>query len=59
MFEGKYSFLTSFEGSPGTNPAELIGAAHAGCFSMALASGLTKAGHSPKSIATIATVQLD
>jgi osmotically inducible protein OsmC len=58
-FEGKYSFGTRFEGSPGTNPEELLGAAHAGCFSMALAAGLTKAGHTPKSIETTATVHLD
>ena len=58
-FEGKYSFSTRFEGAPGTNPEELIGAAHAGCFSMALSAGLTKAGHAPKSIRTSATVHLD
>jgi osmotically inducible protein OsmC len=58
-FEGKYSFGARFEGNPGTNPEELIGAAHAGCFSMALALGLTKAGHAPKSIETTATVHLD
>ncbi|HET6374222.1 MAG TPA: OsmC family protein [Candidatus Polarisedimenticolia bacterium] len=58
-FEGKYSFSSRFEGSPGTNPEELIGAAHAGCFTMALTSGLTKAGHPPKTIETTATVHLD
>ena len=58
-FEGKYSFGTRFEGAPGTNPEELIGAAHAGCFSMALSAGLAKAGHQPKSIDTKANVVLD
>ena len=58
-FEGKYSFGTRFEGAPGTNPEELIGAAHAGCFSMALSLGLTQAGTPPTSIATRATVHLD
>ncbi len=58
-FEGPYSFGTRFEGAPGTNPEELLGAAHAGCFSMALAAMLTKAGHAPSSIETHATVHLD
>ena len=58
-FEGKYSFSTRFEGAPGTNPEELLGAAHAGCFSMALANGLAKAGHPAKRIDTNATVHLD
>ena len=58
-FEGPYSFGSRFEGTPGTNPEELLGAAHAGCFSMALALILTKAGHPPGSIATTATVHLD
>jgi osmotically inducible protein OsmC len=58
-FEGTYSFGTRFEGAPGTNPEELIGAAHAGCFSMALSLGLTQAGTPPTSIATHATVHLD
>jgi osmotically inducible protein OsmC len=58
-FEGKYSFGTRFEGSPGTNPEELLGAAHAGCFTMALSLGLTKAGHPPTSLDTSATVELD
>jgi osmotically inducible protein OsmC len=57
-FEGKYSFGTRFEGAPGTNPEELIGAAHAGCFSMALAAALTRAGTPPRSIETTATVHL-
>jgi len=58
-FTGSYSFGTRFEGAQGTNPEELIAAAHAGCFSMALSSGLGKAGHKPKSIETTATVHLD
>src|SRR5205814_9849384 len=48
-----------FEEGTGTNPEELIGAAHAGCFSMALAAGLTKAGHSPTRISTTAQVSLE
>ena len=58
-FEGGFSFGTRFEGAPGTNPEELIGAAHAGCFSMALSLGLTQAGTPPKSIETRATVHLE
>src|SRR5215475_3769935 len=57
-FEGQYSFASRFEEGTGTNPEELIGAAHAGCFSMALAAGLTKAGFSPKRVATTAKVHL-
>ena len=58
-FEGKYSFGTRFEEQPGTNPEELIGAAHAGCFSMALSAALSKNGFSPKRIHTTADVQLE
>ena len=58
-FKGAYSFGTRFEGAPGTNPEELIGAAHAGCFSMALSASLGKAGFTPKSVRTNATVTLD
>lgn len=58
-FEGPYSFGTRFEGAPGTNPEELLGAAHAGCFTMALSLMLTKAGHPPESLETTATVHLD
>ncbi|HEV8599460.1 MAG TPA: OsmC family protein [Gemmatimonadales bacterium] len=58
-FEGAYSFKTRFEGAPGTNPEELLGAAHAACFSMALSLGLTKAGHPPESIETSAVVHLE
>ena len=59
VLSGSYSFGTRFEGAPGTNPEELIGAAHASCFSMALAAGLGKAGHSPKKVHTTADVTLD
>ena len=58
-FEGKYSFGTRFEGAPGTNPEELIGAAHAGCYSMALAAGLGKNGFNPQSVHTTAAVTLE
>jgi len=58
-FEGNYSFGTRFEGAPGTNPEELLGAAHAGCFSMALSLFLSNAGHPPSKIETAATVHLN
>ncbi len=57
--EAQYGFGTRFENGPGTNPEELIGAAHAGCFSMALSAELGKAGFTAESIATTATVTLD
>ena len=57
-FKGQYSFASRFEEGAGTNPEELIGAAHAGCFSMAFAAGLAKAGFQPKRVSTTATVQL-
>ena len=57
-FAGAYSFSSRFEEGSGTNPEELIGAAHAGCFSMALAAGLERSGHSPKSVSTEARVHL-
>ena len=55
----KYSFNTRFEDGNGTNPEELIAAAHAGCFSMALSGQLTNAGHPPESIQTEATVKME
>ena len=58
-FNGKYSFGTRFENTPGTNPEELIAAAHAGCYSMALSAGLAKAGFTPKRVHTVAKVTLD
>lgn len=57
-FEGPYSFKSRFEGAPGTTPEELLGAAHAGCFTMALSLGLTAAGHPPTSLDTTAAVTL-
>ncbi len=57
-YEGPYTFASRFETGPGTNPEELIGAAHAGCFSMFLSALLTKAGFTPTRIATSATVHL-
>ncbi|MGC4089199.1 MAG: OsmC family peroxiredoxin [Polyangiaceae bacterium] len=59
FFDAPFSFVSRFEGgAQGTNPEELIGAAHAGCFSMFLAAQLTNAGHPPTSIETSATVHL-
>ena len=57
-FEGPYTFASRFEQGPGTNPEELIAAAHAGCFSMFLSALLTGAGFTPVRIATTATVHL-
>lgn len=57
-FEGQYSFSSRFEDGSGTNPEELIAAAHAGCFSMALSAGLEKAGHPANSVDTTARVHL-
>lgn len=57
-FEGPYSFASRFEEGSGTNPEELIGAAHAGCFSMALSADLGRAGFTPKRVTTNATVHL-
>lgn len=58
-FEGRYTWSSRFEEAQGTNPEELIAAAHAGCFTMALASQLTKAGFPPEQIQTSARVHLD
>ena len=58
-FEGPYSFVSRFEGSGDTNPEELLGAAHAACYSMALSLALSLAGHPPTSVDTTATVTLD
>lgn len=58
-FEGSYSVASRFEDGEGTNPEELLGAAHAGCFSMALSSNLSAAGHPPKSVETSAQVHID
>jgi len=58
-YEGAFSFVSRFENGAGTNPEELIAAAHAGCFSMALSNALGQAGFTPTSIATSASVHLD
>jgi len=58
-FEGSYSFGSRFESATGTNPEELIGAAHAGCFSMAFSLMLEQAGHKARSIETQADVRLE
>jgi osmotically inducible protein OsmC len=57
--ETPYGFATRFENAHGTNPEELIAAAHAGCFTMALSATLGKAGFVPKRLATQATVSLE
>ena len=57
-YEGKYSFGSRFDENPGANPEEMIAAAHAGCFSMALSAGLGKSGFSPQSVETKAKVHL-
>jgi osmotically inducible protein OsmC len=54
-----YTFATRFEGRPGTNPEELVAAAHAGCFSMALSHGLAQAGLTPDHVSTTATATLE
>jgi osmotically inducible protein OsmC len=59
VFEGDYSFLTRFEGAKGTNPEELIAAAHAACLSMALSAGLEKAGTPPTRISTKASCTVE
>jgi osmotically inducible protein OsmC len=57
-YEGPFTFASRFEEGKGTNPEELLGAAHAGCFSMALSSGLGKAGFTPTRVETTANVSL-
>ena len=57
-FEGNYSFKSRFEEGTGTNPEELIGAAHAGCYSMALSVALEQAGYAPEKVSTEAHVHL-
>lgn len=59
LVDAQYSFGTRFENGPGTNPEELIAAAHAGCFSMALSAQLTNAGTPPERVATTATVSME
>jgi len=58
-FEGSYSFGSRFEEASGTNPEELLGAAHAACFSMALSVGLERGGHPPTRVATKALVHIE
>lgn len=58
-WEGQYSFSSRFEEGIGSNPEELIAAAHAGCFSMALSNILAEAGHTPDSVSTEAKVHLE
>jgi osmotically inducible protein OsmC len=58
-YSGPYSFQSRFENGTGTNPEELIAAAHAGCFSMALSHALAQAGHPPKRVHTTAKVHLE
>jgi lipoyl-dependent peroxiredoxin len=58
-YDGPYSFASRFEQGPGTNPEELIAAAHAGCFSMALPFMLEQAGYTPERIQTAAMVSLE
>jgi osmotically inducible protein OsmC len=57
-FEGNYSFASRFEEGAGTNPEELLGAAHAGCYSMALSAALAREGYDPKRVNTTAKVHL-
>lgn len=58
-YEGQYNFSSRFESGVGTNPEELIAAAHAACFSMALSAGLSGAGHTVESVKTTAKVKVD
>lgn len=58
-YEGPYSFTSRFENGAGSNPEELLGAAHAGCFSMALSAGLGQAGFTPTRIHTTAKVHIN
>jgi osmotically inducible protein OsmC len=58
-YEGQYSFSSRFESGTGTNPEELIAAAHAGCFTMAFSNGLSQAGYVPRRVQTTAKVHLE
>jgi len=57
-FEGPFTFSSRFEEGAGSNPEELLAAAHAGCFSMALSNGLAESGHTPIRVSTTANVTL-
>ncbi len=59
VYKGPFTFLSRFETGKGTNPEELLAAAHAGCYSMAFSATLSGAGHIPEKIHTAATVHLD
>jgi osmotically inducible protein OsmC len=59
LHDARYGFQSRFEDGPGTNPEELLGAAHAGCYTMALSFGLEQAGHTANHIETKAVVTLD
>jgi osmotically inducible protein OsmC len=59
VYEGPYTYASRFEDAPGTNPEELIGAAHAGCYSMFLSAVLSRAGFTPTRIHTTARVHLE
>jgi len=59
LFKGSYSFLTRFENEKGTNPEELLGAAHAACYSMAFSSMLGEKGYKPVKISTEANVSIE
>ncbi|MGH9326426.1 MAG: OsmC family protein [Terriglobia bacterium] len=59
QYEGPFSFKSRMENGPGTNPEELIGAAHAGCFSMAFSHQLASAGHPPRRVHTRADVKFE
>ena len=58
-FDAQYSYKSRFEEGTGTNPEELIGAAHAGCYSMALSNMLAEAGHTADNVKTVASVKMD
>lgn len=58
-YEGPYSFASRFQEGAGTNPEELIGAAHAACFAMALSAGLEKAGHPPTRVSATSRIEFD
>ena len=58
-YEGNYTFASRFENADGTNPEELLGAAHAGCFSMALSLELSEAGYDPQTVDTRAEVTFE
>lgn len=59
LFKAEYTFATRFEGAKGTNPEELIAAAHAACFSMALSADLERAGTPPTRVATTASCTME